>query len=518
MAQDVSAAFTVEETDSVRTVAHNLLVSWKKEFDSTIRIFTIGVSTIGGADIIGANPGAVGSPGNYRYFDESANVTQLGWERALNIPLGGLVKGAADITLDNTSKRYTPDFMGGESELFTAMLPRRPFIINGGFKVSGIDETIPQFSGITSGRPKVYDSQAEVVLQGFDYIDFFHNKYMDQTVMFTSQTTDQLLTRLFQDQAGMNTAQYEFDTGLNTIPFGYFEKGEKLADVAHEIVAAENGHLFQDESGVVRFWNRQHWSLPPYTSVQRVLATSQVINAEMPNQSNLINVVEVKSKRYQKQPNQQIFKLAGTLEILANSEAEIFVNFDNPVLELDTPEFYVANTEQDETGTDITGSVAVKSVDTFTNAAKIVFINNNASDGYITQLSLYGRVAKPTTDIYVRSKDDSSLTAYEEQPLVIENKYIQDSSWAASLAQIILNQYSDPDRLQILTIRAIPELQIGDLISWRGRDWRIYGVTGRISAGEGFVQDLLISQSASSTITYFTIGVSTIGSTDIIAP
>lgn len=516
MAQSVSSAFTVEEQDSVRRIAHNLQVSWKKESTLGNRTFTIGVSTIGGPDVIGINPGSIGSPGNYRYFDESDYVMELAWERGLNIPLGGLSMANGEALLDNTSGRFLPEYMSGDSELFTSMVSRRPFIIGAGFEFDGIPQTIPQFSGLTSGIPMIDERSKTTRIAGFDYINFFSNKFVDQTTMFTGETTDSILERLFVG-AGMSTAQYELDTGLNVIPFGYFEKGDKMSEIIHQLVEAENGHIFQDEEGIIRFWNRQHWSLPPYTDVQRVLATSQVINSETPRPDHLINIVEVKSKRYAKQPSEQLFKLAAPVEILGNSEADIFVNFDNPVIELNPVTFYVVNTSEDETGSDITSSVAVKSVDTFTNAAKIVFTNNSATDGFITQLSLYGRSAKPVADIYVRTKDDSSVTAYEEHPTVVENKYIQDSTWAQSLSQLLLNNYSDPEKLQTITIRAIPELQFGDLISWRGLDWRIYGVKGRVSPSEGFVQDIRMSQSQSSTIQYFTIGVSTIGSTDIIA-
>ncbi len=127
--QTVDAAFTAEERDKVRKIAHNLQVSWKKETTLGNRTFTIGVSLIGGNDIIGINPGAVGSPGNYRYFDESDYVTQLAWERGLHMPTGGMTMALAEATLDNTSGRFTPRYMGGISELFTSILPRRPAII-----------------------------------------------------------------------------------------------------------------------------------------------------------------------------------------------------------------------------------------------------------------------------------------------------------------------------------------------------------------------------------------------------
>ena len=108
------------------------------------------------------------------------------------------------------------------------------------------------------------------------------------------------------------------------------------------------------------------------------------------------------------------------------------------------------------------------------------------------------------------------MTAYEERPYKIENDYIQSQSWANSFAQMVLNDFSDPESLQEITIRALPELQMGDLISWQGRYWRIYGIKTSISPSGGFLQTIKILQR--TIVSYFRIGISTIGSTDQIAP
>lgn len=135
---------------------------------------------------------------------------------------------------------------------------------------------------------------------------------------------------------------------------------------------------------------------------------------------------------------------------------------------------------------------------------------------YLTQLQITGRPAKVYDDIYYRQEDDSSVTAYEERPYIIENDYIQSGSWAESFAQMVLNDYAEPENLQEITIRAIPELQMGDLISWQGRYWRIFGIKSRIDKSIGFVQDLSMLQRTITT--YFRIGISTIGGADKIAP
>lgn len=521
--QSVSAAFTAEETDPTRNIVGSLLVSWKKESNLNNRTFTVGISVIGGNDIIGINPGAIGSPGNYSYFDESDYLLGMAWERGFNMPTGGLAKGMAEARLENTSGRFSPRYMGGQSELFTSILPRRPFIINAGFDFGGVDQVIPQFSGVFTKQPQIDVRSKEVQLSGADYTDFFGNRYLDQEVMFTGLRTDEVYEDLLQSM-GLSTAQYDLDTGINVIPFGLFEKGTRYSGIFHQLAEAENGHFYQDEEGIFRFENRQHWDSSPHNSVSRIVLTGQVIDAEAPNEDHIINVVEISSKIIEKQPLQSLFILQALdpLVVPGNSSIEQFFEFQDAVLALTDPisgganSFFIANTLEDETGTDITSSVSFTNLGTFAKAAKYRVTNTSSETAFITQLVLSGRVAKHVSDLYYRERDDSSVTAYEERPLVIDNPYIQSEDWAESYARMLLNDYSDPESIQKITIRAIPSLQLGDMVSWQGKYWRIYDLKTMLYPSSGFTQELTLLQR--DITSYFRIGISTIGGSDLIAP
>ncbi len=513
--QTTSAAFTAEEKDTVRKIVQNLQVSWHRETTLGNRTFTIGVSLIGGNDIIGINPGAVGSPGIYKYFDESSYVMNMNWERGYNMPTGGLTKALGEAKLDNTNGRFLPRYMGGNSELFTAIQQSRPVKISAGFNYAGIDNMLPQFAGIISDQPKVDVRSKAISIKMADYVHYFQNKYLDKTTIFTGQRTDQVLDTLFS-RLGMATSQYDLDPGINIIPFGIFDVGTRFSDAIAKLVEAENGHLYQNEEGVFKFENRQHWDSAPYNAVQKIITTNMVINAEAPDDSHLINIVEVKSQVRTKQPKALIFNLSSPYFLSANTTTDLYVNFDDPILEMDTPSFFEVNTATDATGTNITSSVNVKNVDKFAQAARITFNNTNSTGGYVTSLTLYGRPAKLTSNIYYRSQDSSSITAYDEHPLSIDNNFIQNPSWAESYAQMILNDFSNIENLQKITVRAMPDLQLGDLISWQGHYWRIFDIKTTLDPSQGFIQELLLLQR--NVITYFRIGISTIGGTDRIAP
>ena|SRR3990167_2424646 len=529
--QSVSSLWTAEEKDKVRHIAHNLLVSWKKETTLGNRTFTIGVSTIGGNDVIGINPGAIGGPGNFKYFNESDYVLDLGWERGYSMPTGGLSKAMGEATLDNTSRRFTPRYMGGSSELFTSILPRRPVLINAGFNFDGIDQTIPQFSGIFDAQPSINTREAEVKLRMEDYTGFFANKFIDKTAVFTSVSTDTIIESMFT-QLGMSTAQYSLDPGINVIPFALIEKGAKFSTIINDLVESENGHIYQNEDGKFIFENRQHWDSSPYTQVQRIITTSQVINAEEPSDDHLINTVEIKAMARSKAINQKLWALSSPVLVPANGTVEIFADFSDdsgalPVLEVSTPVYagtapvsstsaYATNVIDDNTGITNNSAISLKSYSQFVTAYKMVFQNTSTQNTYVTALVLWGRPAKAETEIYTKRKRDASVTAYEERPLLIQNQFIQNQDWADSFAEMLLEDYSEIENLQTITIRAIPELQLGDLISWQGRYWRIFDIKTVLDSGEGFTQELKLLQRTIRQ--YFRIGISTIGGTDKIAP
>lgn len=521
--QSVSAAFTAEEKDSVRKITQGLLVSWKKETNLSQRTFTIGVSTIGGPDIIGITPGAIGGPGIYNYFNESDYVTALAWERGFSMPVGGINKALAEANLDNTSHRFMPRYMGGNSELYTSILPRRPIIVNAGFHYAGINNVIPQFTGVLNKQPRVDKMEGDVQLEAADFIDFLQNRKLDQEEMFTGLRTDEVMETLL-GTLGLATSQYELDTGINIIPFGYFEKGTNFGNIFHQLAEAENGQFYQDEEGRFIFTNRQHWDTAPYNAVQRVIQTSQVINAEAPSADNIVNVVEINANILNKQPEQIIFRLNtfDAITVPGNATIEAFLDFEDPILSMTTPSgsnagsYFRANTMSDKSGTDATGYISIDKVIRFAKAVKVIFRNTNPTDLYVTDLVITGRPAKKERELYLRETDESSVTAYEEQVYRIDNPFIQQESWAQSLARMILNDFSDPENMQVITIRAIPSLQLGDTVSWQGRYWKIMHIRSTLNSSSGFIQELTLVQRTLDI--YFRIGISTIGSTDRIAP
>lgn len=517
------SATSIQAVDNKRSIVSSSLVSWKKDFRADIILFTIGVSSIGGNDLIAPTEQIDSQWNKYLYFDESNYLKYLEYEHGLQLPIGGIRVGLAEGEFENTSGRFTPRYMGGNSELFTSILPRRPFILNAGFEDQGVEYTYPQFVGLFSRQPEVSLRDKYLRWVGKDFVDFLSNRFVDDEAIYTGYRSDQLIEQIL-GSLGFTTGQYDLDQGLNTIPFAIFRRGDKFGDLIDTISKAEYANFYQDEEGILRFENRHHWNSSPHNEVQWDFVTSQVLEAELPNDDHIINVVEVKADVRQKQPAQTIFTLNtfDSIQVSGNSTEEVFVDFTDPVLAITTPtnggtlSFYKGNTLPDGTGSDVTSSLTITKQYLFSNAAKFTFSNSNASTVYITELVVSGRPAKIEKTIYYRTQDDSSVTAYEERPYLIENDYIQTEDWASTLSQLLLIDFATPEKLQTLTIRAIPQLKLGDLVSWQGKMWRVFEKSSVINAATGFVQEVKLLQRDIQT--FFRIGISTVGSSDKIAP
>lgn len=511
--QTVPANFTAEAREPLRKPVSSLQVSWKKGLDPSITIFTVGVSAIGGSDIIGGSAGVQNAWAKYEYFDESDYLLRLAYEYGLNLPGGGLTKGMFDLRLNNTSGRFTPHYMGGSSELYTAILPRRPMIINAGFNYSGIDNLIPQFVGVNTRNPQVNERSKVLDMVGSDFLDFLQNKYVDDTAMYTDIRSDELIQNILTSH-GYSTAEFRLDYGINLIKFAILNKGDKLADIINEIVQAEYGHFYQNKEGRLLFENRQHWDASPFNEVQAIIHTAQVLDRRTMDEDSIINSVEVLARPRVKQPADYIFNLQIPV-LLEAGENEFFVDYEDPVLQV-SDESFAAFDDESGLGTDRTANISIKRRDDFAQASKYVLINNHTNAVFLTDFSITGRAAEVKEEIYVRKQDDSSLTAFDERPYKIENKYIQSKDWADSFAQMILDDFAEIENMQEIEITALPYLEIGDLISWQGRYWRIFHIQNMFDPFSGFIQRLKLLQR--DIVSYFRIGISTIGGTDKIAP
>lgn len=527
--QSVSQAFTERTTAPMRHLDWRLLASFLKVFDDDIDFFTIGVSTIGGTDIIKGVGSVVQEWDKYDYEDFSNRVLSFEYVRETEPPIGAVTLAMADIVFDNHDDLFTPTNRSGR--YYGNIANGRPIRLYVGFKDT---EKIQVFVGLTEGMPDIDEKNKTARFHCIDFLRKLQNTELTETVMFTDDRTDEVISGVLQS-AGLATSQFSLDVGSVVIPFAYFPKGTKVGKAIREITEAELGAVYMDENGIIRFENRTNWNSK---SQSWQFTKSNVIDISSPDVSKIINSVEVFSKARGVEAKQKLWENNGAVSFTDNTKVlnvgqskDVFIDFkddygDLPVTSADTPVYitsattslFATNTAEDGSEEAVTGVTV--GVSLFSTAMKITFTNSGVRSCFLTQLEVWGTPAKVQNDIYELVQDASSIAEFEEQTYKIENNYIQDSTAAKSIASIIIDDRGEILDQRTFIIKGVPQLQTGDFVRFVDEtgDNDTYFVTkvGGILSLDGFKQTINVSKRTINS--YFRIGISTIGGTDVIAP
>lgn len=513
--QSTSLQFAARAVGNMRRLAWRALLSFEKNFEAGIEFFTIGESLIGGDDIIKGEGDVVQEWDKYDYTDFSNRVISMEITRQED-PVSSAALAYSDIEMRNHDNFFTT---GAGSSIDGFILPYRPIKLYMGFG----EESIPQFVGLTEKVP-VLDEKAKIAsFHCIDFLSSLYNRPLDESALFLGYRTDEVLEEIMA-MVGISVSQYEFDIGFNIIPFVYFKKGDKVGNVVQKLMQAEMGRLYMDETGMIRFKNRQNYS----DTITYNFATNNILNAEKASPDSVINVVEVFSKVREVQENQKVWEMQAPVSVPPGQTADIWAEFSDPVSTADDPDYIVGaltsyfavNTQPDGSGSAVPTDVVLDSSSLFSTSMRMTFENTGIGNAYITDLVIFGTPAKIVKEIYVKEQDDTSVGKYEEHVLTIENDYIQNESDATSLALKLLIDYAEPSAvIDRLEVKGSPAIQIGDLVECNLNGvidtYNIIKIINRF-ANAKFSQILTVKKI--DIYTYITIGVSTIGGDDVISP
>lgn len=520
MSQSVTTAFENITTATVQEPLYQLKVSWLRRKNSLASFAEIDSSTIDGPDIIQGEFSIITPADLFEYFDESDRVLSMRVNRWLNEPYGGLQYARASVVLENLDSRFS---QGNNSTIGTAILPKRPMTIQVGYKVNGIDKTLPQFKGIVDKRPEENQRDATLSLEAYDYLSYL-NEFQLESAMYTDIRTDQLIEKILIE-AGFNTTQYVLDSGLNTIGFAWFKKNDIAGARIRDICESEEASFYQDEWGVLRFENRRKYIETAYTTTQHTIDKSDIIDLQDDKTISPINRCVVRAKPREVQSSIEIWR-TGIVEQVSPSETKtIWASFEDPVTTISTPVAttdYLANSAQDGSGIDKTGQISV-TMTTFAQTAKLEITNNDASDIYITSFRLRGTPATITSEIEEIYEDTAAQNKYGEVvELEIDNDFINTESFAYYIARAMVNKYKDSVRRIKVMVQAIPKLQLRDKVSVQDintdayTSYRVVGISTQIN-GPQLLQTLTLREITDfETDSPATIDTSTIDGPDIV--
>lgn len=507
-----STQFDTLANGQMRPLAWAFTASFDKSFDAGVEFFTLDTSILDGTDRLApTDNNVIQEWDKYDYRDYSGRVISMEWQREEDFPYS-VNMAIADVVVNNTDDYFTPN---SGSAIDQYILPKRPIRLLSGFGT----ERLPSFVGLTEKMPVIDEGSKTARFHAMDFLAYLFNRPLDQTVIYTDKRTDEIIDALLQ-LAGLTSSQYVLDVGFNNIPFTWFPIGTKYGDAFRQLMQAEIGSFYMDEMGILRFINKNERSDTPVYYFDR----GNTVDIQISTDDDIINVVEIKADVREVQIVQPIFNLTSGTDsqdqlIAPGVNTEIFYSFDDPVTTVADIDFYTANSEPDGTGTDLTSSVAVSTIDTFDTAIKVTWTNSSSQNAYLTALTIYGTPAPVVRTIKYRQQDDTSVGKYDEKILTIENDFIQSNETAESLASILLDYYSEYGGVVEIETKGNPAIQIGDCISVDINNINSNYIVTKIAnslMGGKFTQRLTAKVQRART--FFILDQSTLDSTDVLSP
>lgn len=534
--QTVSSGWGNKTAQGLRRVGYGVLVAWMRTTATGVRFFTINQSRIGGPDMIKGGGSFVTFFDKFRFNDVSPFTTSISVKKNLGQYPYGVIMGEADVELDNTSKKFLPNY---DTTIASGVgLPNRPIKISVGIE----DEYVKLFTGYTT-QPQVSLNDRNVQLHAFDAFNYINGYRSTISGAFVNAPFHNIVASGMQEM-GFTSSQYMIDKSLQG-NIGYLATNDKKwGDVFRDGVEAEQAIMQVDENGIIQFWNRQHF-LTASGVLRFQLSYSKLSDIKWQNTA-IINDVIVRAKPRAVQDAQKVWENDVSIEIPgAGVSFDYFIDFtdeygDLPVPAVNIPKDislatgtnsrYRVNEFADGTGRDLTSYLTVLGAYSFGNRYRVTFRNNFTSPIFLTQLAIYGTPARVTGVIDERTQDAASIEAFGRnpsnngEPIIIENDLIQDKYTARSLGYTLVREYKSAGKRYIcpVAVQSDPALQIGDAgllaINDTGELKSVYitGLTNVIKRDGLYEQTLEVEERTIRR--YFTINQSKIGGTDAIAP
>lgn len=487
--------FDSTTTATIRPVRARCLIAWTRTVQSGVYA-VVGTSVVGGVDLVqGSGETGLNEADSFNYFDETDRVIRLEYERHLIEPLGGTALAMADIVLDNTDLRFTPDY---NATIGTALKPNRPLKIFIGFQVQGQEKTIPIIEGLTL-QPKEDKLKRQVAISVYDYMQLLNDKPQETTI-YTNQRSDQIIADILA-RAGIGTNNYVLDQGLNTVGFAWFEKGQTAGDRIRKLCEAEEAIFYQDEMGTLRFENRDKYGKAPYNASVWNIDPDDILDWQQETNSEIINRVIIKGAPRTVKGEAEIWRDGIEEQVGAGQTLTIWAQFTDPVSGITSPSAntdYTAFTATGGGGSNITADISIV-LTSFTTTAKLEITNNNASAAFVNLLKLRGTPATVDYEIREVYEDGNSVDTYNEQQREIDNEFIDSANFANVMAKDIVKRHRDPLGILRLKIRGVPQIQLRDQVRVKDQDlgttknYRVIGIQGVFEPGV-FTQTLTLRE------------------------
>lgn len=452
------------------------IVALYVSFDKQLKeggFFTLNQSQLNGPDLLrfAASDADTQSWDFYDYKDFSDRLVSVNWERSLQFPYQ-IQCGMVDFTLSNTDGYFTP--LNPKSSIGANNLPARPMRLAAGFRYGNSSELIPQFSGITDGLPTVNQYSKTADYHAVDFLYDICNQELTAAISMRDAKTGDVIAAILQSY-GLSPTQYKLAKGRFTVPFVFFDVGASIGDALKKLVQSENGFMWLDESGVVRFETTA--ATAGATEIVATLSDYDIMEITPGELSDIVNRVKITAEIRKVQEWQEVYTKSESSQtvsdnlwtIAPNGTLTMSCGLSDPCYDIVAPTINRATsvswfTAQDEHFNPVTSGVTATGV-LSSNAYTVTFTNTHNYVVEITEMKLWGEPAKVIDVINYDAYDDESVAKFGNQTLeVSDNQFFQTYYQANAFARAIIGEHKDYSRTIKVKIKGDFSFQLLDLI------------------------------------------------------
>ena len=464
---------------------------------------------------------------NLDYLNVKNSVLSISTSRSIEFPYT-IQTATCDISLDNSHHQYSHS--ADNEGLGRYILPNRPVKVGLGFKNA---EIVPHFKGNTPSMPSYQGEREEqVTFTANDKLAVIGAKHLPNMIMARDSRTDEVIYQILTD-LGIPESQFVLERGTNIIPFVYFDADKSVGNALKELVQAENGSLWQDEEGIIRFEARDTNAFDK--DVAMVLDSTNIKSVQPSRTDSLVNQVNIVADVRQIEQLQPVFTAdnasgyssqseADNYRVASNGSTTIWLSFEDPVWSAIAPTLNAGSQTSSFSVVNLSGQAVNSGVTAictlFATSYKITFANTNAFPVSISSISIWGEPAKLVGGQAVEymAVDDESVEKYGTYPLEItDNKCFGSVENIKRYAIDVLQKYADYNAVVKVTAKADPALQIGDIVQlavgkFNGR-YQVKGIETTLDNG-GLTTTLTLNLSVTGDKTPFILNKSKLDSSN----
>ncbi len=343
------------------------------------------------------------------------------------------------------------------------------------------------------------------------------------TVLYTNVRSDTYLETLRQllDPAP-SWATGGQDIGLDYIPYVWLDD-EPIWEEMVRVAESEGGRVYFDKDGNLRFENYTH--LLTHSTSLATFTTARFSDlAPRFDWANIWNHVIVKFRPRFIAGLQTIWQAAEAVSVPPSSSKTVWAQFQSAAYDILTPVSSTDWTARTASYIDKTANLTVTipasgAANRYAQRVLVTFTNANATHQlYVDGLQLRGYPILVTEERAAEASNSTSITAYGERVLEVDNLYIQSEEAAQATANGLLYRYKNPRQVcELRGVPGLPYLEIGDRVTVTetatgiNRDFFVVRIDWKYD--RKFTQDLTLIDIASiyEYSDYFLVGATALG-------